>query len=130
MADFGLSKQLYEKFCFREYRRDEVKMAFKWMAIESLQDGVFSEKTDVVSAVLAINCRWYFTVIFITIMSFAIFYKWSFGVTCWEVFTGGKIPYPGANPLHLTRILASGERMEMPDNSACSEEMLVCFIAF
>ena len=54
MADFGLSKGLYEKMYFREDRKDRVKLPFKWMAIESLQDGVFSEKTDVVSPVLAI----------------------------------------------------------------------------
>ena len=57
VADFGLSKPLYEQLYIREDRREGVKMAFKWMAIESLQDGVFSEKTDVVSAVLAINCK-------------------------------------------------------------------------
>ena len=49
MADFGLSKGLYEKMYFRQDRKDGVKFPFKWMAIESLQDGVFSEKTDVVS---------------------------------------------------------------------------------
>ena len=53
MADFGLSKGLYEKMYFREDRKDGVKLPFKWMAIESLQDGVFSEKTDTVSVVLA-----------------------------------------------------------------------------
>ena len=26
-----------------------VKLPFKWMAIESIDDGIFSEKTDVVS---------------------------------------------------------------------------------
>ena len=40
---------------FREDRKHEVKLPFKWMAIESLQDGVFSEKTDVVSVVLALT---------------------------------------------------------------------------
>ena len=49
MADFGLSKGLYEKLYFREDRKEGVKLPFKWMAIESLEDGVFSEKTDVVS---------------------------------------------------------------------------------
>ena len=51
VADFGLSKHLYGKLYFREDTKDEVKFPFKWMAIESLQDGVFSERTDVVSAV-------------------------------------------------------------------------------
>ena len=49
VADFGLSKDLYEKLYFREDKREKLKFPFKWMAIESLQDGVFSEKTDVVS---------------------------------------------------------------------------------
>ena len=55
VADFGLSKGLYETMYFREDRKGGVKLPFKWMAIESLQDGVFSEKTDVVSVVLAIT---------------------------------------------------------------------------
>ena len=55
MADFGLSQDLYEKLYFREDRKRGVKLPFKWMAIESLQDGIFSEKTDVVRVVLAIT---------------------------------------------------------------------------
>ena len=51
VADFGLSKGLYETMYFREDKKGGVKLPFKWMAIESLQDGVFSEKTDVVSVV-------------------------------------------------------------------------------
>ena len=53
MADFGLSRDLNERLYFREDRKEKVKLPFKWMAIESMQDGVFSEKTDVVSMVLA-----------------------------------------------------------------------------
>ena len=55
MADFGLLKGLYEKLYFREDRKEGVKLPFKWLAIESLQDGVFSEKTDVVSVDLTIT---------------------------------------------------------------------------
>ena len=49
--------------------------------------------------------------------------QWSFGVTCWEVFTGGKQPYPGIRPLQVSELLESGQRMSIPANSACSKEM-------
>ena len=49
--------------------------------------------------------------------------QWSFGVTCWEVFTAGKIPYAGVDPLTLTQLLEKGKRLDKPSNAACSEEM-------
>ncbi len=51
VADFGLSERLYSRNYFRQ-RKDEgdLKLPIKWMAIESLHDGVFSEKSDVVSS--------------------------------------------------------------------------------
>ena len=51
------------------------------------------------------------------------FMQWSFGVTCWEIFSGGKQPYGGINPLSIPMILSQGGRMEIPANIACSEEM-------
>ena len=49
--------------------------------------------------------------------------QWSYGVTCWELFTGGKIPYPGVDPVSLPRLLESGHRLDKPNNAACSEKM-------
>ena len=49
VADFGLAKDIYEKMYFREDKKSGVKLPYKWMALESLQDGLFSEKTDVVT---------------------------------------------------------------------------------
>ena len=49
--------------------------------------------------------------------------QWSFGVTCWEVFSLGKNPYPGVDPFSLIRYLERGERLDKPLNAACSEEM-------
>ena len=47
VADFGLSKCLYENVYVKDL--DEgIKLPIKWMAIESIQDYKFSEKTDVV----------------------------------------------------------------------------------
>ena len=47
VANFGLTENLYSKCYFREGR--EVMLPVKWMAIESLRDYIFTEKTDVVS---------------------------------------------------------------------------------
>ena len=50
--------------------------------------------------------------------------QWSFGVTCWEIFTCGKIPYPGVDPSELPKFLERGRRLEKPENAACSDAML------
>ena len=52
VADFGLSKSAYEKLYFRENKSENVKLPIKWLAIECMEDGVFSEKSDVVSTTL------------------------------------------------------------------------------
>ena len=49
--------------------------------------------------------------------------QWSYGVTMWEIFSGGKAPYPGTDPLTLTQSLEQGNRLPQPYNFACSEEM-------
>ena len=50
VSDFGLSCDIYEKNYFRQDQEDDIKLPIKWMAIESIIDGIFSTKTDVVSA--------------------------------------------------------------------------------
>ena len=49
VADFGLTRSVYEKHYFRVEKDESVKLPIKWMAIESIDDGIFTEKTDVVS---------------------------------------------------------------------------------
>ena len=82
------------------------------MALESLHDGLFSEKTDVVSRLHLL----------LKILFYPIS-QWSYGVLCWEVFSLGKIPYPGLDPLSVVQLLDSGGRLLSPNNAACSEEM-------
>ena len=49
MADFGLSESIdVTKDYFRQDQEAVVKLPIKWMAPESISDGVFSEKSDVV----------------------------------------------------------------------------------
>ena len=50
ITDFGLSEDVYERNYFRQLSGsvEAVKLPVKWMAPESLSDGHFSEKSDVV----------------------------------------------------------------------------------
>ena len=61
----------------------------------------------------------------IVMSSLYLFSQWSYGITLWEVFSGGKTPYPGVDPPSLVRLLDRGERMSKPDNAACNQEMYV-----
>ena len=54
VADFGLSEDIYAQKYFRQgmlpnKEKSSVKLPIKWMALESLNDGIFSERSDVVS---------------------------------------------------------------------------------
>ena len=52
VADFGLSESIdTNKDYFRQNQDSAVKLPIKWLALESINDGVFSERTDVVSII-------------------------------------------------------------------------------
>ena len=54
VADFGLSEVKCNKDYVRQQMTSEVKLPIKWMAPESINDGIFSEKTDVVCDIIAV----------------------------------------------------------------------------
>ena len=43
----------------------------------------------------------------------------------WEIFSGGKAPFPGTNLLTLVESLETGQRLSKPLNTACTDEMYV-----
>ena len=46
MADFGLTRDIYETDYYRQHHRTRIPV--KWMAPESLVDRISNQKTDVV----------------------------------------------------------------------------------
>ena len=56
VADFGVSESInVNKNYFRQSPEDKIKLPIKWLSIESINDGVFSEKTDVVRVIVSIH---------------------------------------------------------------------------
>ncbi|XP_072125885.1 tyrosine-protein kinase receptor UFO isoform X1 [Mobula birostris] len=84
VADFGLSKKIYNGDYYRQGRIS--KMPVKWIAIESLADRVYTSKSDV----------------------------WSYGVTMWEIATRGQTPYPGVENSEIYDYLRQGNRLKQP----------------
>ena len=53
VADFGLTEDMYQRKYFRQ--ESNIRLPIKWMAIESIHDMVFSEKSDVVCIRVYVN---------------------------------------------------------------------------
>ena len=51
VADFGLSESTGSKEYFRQQNFDTIKLPIRWLAPESMDDHIFSEKSDVVSTI-------------------------------------------------------------------------------
>lgn len=91
IGDFGLARDIYKNDYYR--KEGEGLLPVRWMAPESLMDGVFTTQSDI----------------------------WSFGVLLWEVMTLGQQPYPARNNQEVLNYVRSGGRPEKPPN--CLEEL-------
>ncbi|XP_018419020.1 PREDICTED: proto-oncogene tyrosine-protein kinase ROS [Nanorana parkeri] len=86
IGDFGLARDVYKSDYYR--KKGEGFLPVRWMAPESLIDGIFTNRSDV----------------------------WSFGVLLWELFTLGQQPYQGYSNMEVLHYVRSGRRMDPPDN--------------
>jgi len=85
ISDFGLSRRLYE---YTKYvKKSQEPMPWRWMAYESIHTMNFSTQSDV----------------------------WSYGVTIWEIFSMGGIPFSGLSwDVTFAQKLRDGLRMPQP----------------
>jgi len=49
--------------------------------------------------------------------------QWSYGITCWEVFSLGRVPYPGVGNLNVIITLKAGKRLGKP--TLCPDKLWV-----
>ncbi|CAK8685262.1 unnamed protein product [Clavelina lepadiformis] len=84
IGDFGLTRDVYETDYYRIESRGILPV--RWMAPESLKDGVFDSRSDV----------------------------WSYGIVLWEIATLAEQPYQGQQHDQVTRYVIDGGYMEQP----------------
>ncbi|KAI8502516.1 Endothelial cell-specific molecule 1 [Branchiostoma belcheri] len=95
IADFGLSRDVYVSSAYKRTNQggEEELLPLKWMAVESLRDGVYTCESDV----------------------------WSYGVLLWEIASFGEEPRYAGGPMHpdvctLLELLKKGVRLRQPEN--------------
>ncbi|XP_066061760.1 insulin receptor [Chamaea fasciata] len=91
IGDFGMTRDIYETDYYRKGGKGLLPV--RWMAPESLKDGVFTTYSDV----------------------------WSFGVVLWEISSLAEQPYQGLSNEQVLKFVMDGGYLDQPDN--CPERL-------
>ncbi|KAH9370687.1 hypothetical protein HPB48_014006 [Haemaphysalis longicornis] len=86
-----MTRDIYETDYYRKGGKGLLPV--RWMAPESLKDGIFTSHSDV----------------------------WSYGVVLWEMATLASQPYQGLSNEQVLKYVISGGIMEKPEN--CPEKL-------
>ncbi|KAM7142407.1 insulin receptor isoform 5-T5 [Molossus nigricans] len=99
IGDFGMTRDIYETDYYRKGGKGLLPV--RWMAPESLKDGVFTTSSDM----------------------------WSFGVVLWEITSLAEQPYQGLSNEQVLKFVMDGGYLEQPDNcpDRVSELMRMCW---
>jgi insulin receptor len=89
VGDFGMARDVYSTDYY--VKRGRGPMPIRWMAPESLQDGIFTFITDV----------------------------WSYGIVLWEMVTLGSQPYPGKTNQEVFDLVINGQVMDVKSLPHC-----------
>ncbi|VDK75613.1 unnamed protein product [Litomosoides sigmodontis] len=93
ISDFGMSD---DRLIVQDDKLEKVPV--KWLAPETMQQKVYSNKTDV----------------------------WSYGVLVWEIYSDGSEPYPGLSNIQTrAKIVVQNYRMEMPKETPSAVVKLI-----
>lgn len=84
IGDFGMSRQMYNGDYYRKGNKGE--MPIRWMAPESLSEGIFTSQSDV----------------------------WSYGVVIWEMMTLGAQPYSEKSNNEVMAHVLDGNLLNLP----------------
>lgn len=95
IGDFGMTRDIYETDYYRKGGKGLLPV--RWMAPESLKDGVFTSQSDV----------------------------WSYGVVLWEMATLASQPYQGLSNEQVLKYVMHGGTMEKPENCPAILYMLM-----
>ncbi|XP_012888957.1 PREDICTED: insulin receptor [Dipodomys ordii] len=91
IGDFGMTRDIYEMDYYRKGGKGLLPV--RWMAPESLKDGVFTASSDM----------------------------WSFGVVLWEITSLAEQPYQGLSNEQVLKFVMDGGYLDQPDN--CPERV-------
>ncbi|KAK2146668.1 hypothetical protein LSH36_590g02059 [Paralvinella palmiformis] len=91
IGDFGMARPMYDSDYYRFNKRGMLPV--RWMAPESLTDGLFTAASDI----------------------------WSFGVLLYEIVTFGSFPYQGMSNKQVLEAVKSGQCIQLPPH--ISEEL-------